>query len=103
MEAPKTPPRQLNQREKDKATTVFTAKVRKQRGSILDKSPRDVGVSERNQTSRSGDRSGFGLQGIKKSSGKKPVNRRIRGDAMSAPDKQKTSMQHKSDRNRGRG
>jgi 23S rRNA pseudouridine2605 synthase len=103
MEAPKAPPRQLNQREKDKATSVFTAKVRKQRGSILDKAPRETDVSERNQTGRPGDRSGTGPQGIKKSSPKKPVNRRIRGDSMSAPDKQKTSMQHKSDRNRGRG
>ncbi len=103
MEAPKAPPRQLNQREKDKATSVFTAKVRKQRGSILDKAPREAGVSERNHTGRPGDRSGIGPQGIKKSSAKKPVNRRIRGDAMSAPDKQKSSMQHKSDRNRGRG
>lgn len=103
MEAPKAPPRQLNQREKDKATSVFTAKVRKQRGSILDKAPREAGVSERNQTGRPGDRSGTGPQSIKKSSAKKTVNRRIRGDAMSAPDKQKASMQHKSDRNRDRG
>jgi 23S rRNA pseudouridine2605 synthase len=103
MEAPKAPPRQLSQREKDKATSVFTAKVRKQRGSILDKAPREAGVSEPNQTGRTGDRFGTGSQGIKKSSAKKPVNRRIRGDVMSVPDKQKSSMQHKSDRNRGRG
>jgi 23S rRNA pseudouridine2605 synthase len=66
MEAPKAPPRQLNQREKDKATSVFTAKVRKQRGSILDKAPREAGVSERNQTGRPGDRSGTGPAGHQK-------------------------------------
>lgn len=103
MEAPNSPPRQLNQREKDKATSVFTAKVRKQRGSILDKAPREAGVSERNQTGRSGESSGTGPQGIKKSSPKKPVNRRIRGDLIGSPDKQKAGMTHKSDRNRGRG
>ena len=41
LEAPKAPLRQLNQREKDKATTVFVPKVRKQRGSVLNRMPRE--------------------------------------------------------------
>ena len=40
LAVPKAPLRQLTQREKLKATTVFMPKVRKQRGSILDKAPR---------------------------------------------------------------
>lgn len=40
IEAPKAPPRQLSQREKDKRTTVFTPKPRKQRGSVLAHPPR---------------------------------------------------------------
>ena len=43
LEVPKAPLRQLNQREKDKATTVFMPKVRKQRGSVLDRAPREIG------------------------------------------------------------
>ncbi len=37
LEVPKTPMKQLSQREKDKATSVFVPKVRKQRGSALDR------------------------------------------------------------------
>ncbi len=44
LEVPKTPLRQLNQREKDKATTVFMPKVRKQRVSALDRKPRELGA-----------------------------------------------------------
>ncbi len=43
LAVPKAPLRQLTQREKLKATTVFMPKVRKQRGSILDKAPRQEG------------------------------------------------------------
>jgi len=38
---PKAPPKQLNQREKDKATTVFTPKVRKRRGGVLAHPPKE--------------------------------------------------------------
>lgn len=41
LEVPKAPPKQLNQREKDKATTVFTPKVRKRRGSVLEHQPKE--------------------------------------------------------------
>ena len=43
LEAPKTPLRQLSQREKDKATTVFVPKLRKQRGSVLNRKPPELG------------------------------------------------------------
>lgn len=97
LPVPKKPLKQLSPREKDKATAVFTAKVRKQRGSVLDKSPRENGRPE--------SRMGTGSQGgARKDAGKdaykqaqKPTqNQRIRGN--NAP-----AMQKKSDRNRGRG
>ena len=43
LAVPNAPLRQLTQREKLKATTVFMPKVRKQRGSILDRAPRQEG------------------------------------------------------------
>jgi 23S rRNA pseudouridine2605 synthase len=85
LTVPKTPMKQLSQREKDKATSVFTAKVRKQRGSVLNKVPR-------------GNSSVAPAREAVKPVRKKPVNRRIRGDVMTAPRQQK-----RSDRNRGRG
>ncbi len=97
LPVPKKPLKQLSPREKDKATAVFTAKVRKQRGSVLDKAPRENGRPE--------SRMGTGSQGgARKDAGKdaykqaqKPTqNQRIRGN--NAP-----AMQKKSDRNRGRG
>lgn len=97
LPVPKAPMKQLSQREKDKATAVFMPKVRKQRGSVLDKAPRE--------NSAAASRTGIGLQGIdkpKKHVPKKPVNRRIRGDATSAP-QVKNRPQKKSDNNRGRG
>lgn len=106
LEVPRAPMRQLTQREKDKATTVFVPKVRKQRGSVLDKNPQDSNAREKSRAGsrmdagsqgRGGD-VGFNKQGFKKPVPKKPVNRRIRGDVPSAP-----QMQKKSDRNRGRG
>ncbi len=95
LPVPKKPLKQLSPREKDKATSVFTAKVRKQRTSVLDKAPRENGMA--------GSRMNTGSQGRVQKDGfkveKKPgQNRRVRGDAMSAP-----GMQKKSDRNRGRG
>jgi 23S rRNA pseudouridine2605 synthase len=41
LDVPKAPPKQLNQREKDKATTVFTPKVRKRRGGVLEHPPKE--------------------------------------------------------------
>ncbi|MDX1914951.1 MAG: pseudouridine synthase [Methylophilus sp.] len=95
LPVPKSPLKQLSQREKDKATSVFVPKVRKQRGSVLDRAPRDpndANVSHaRTEFSRGSE--------AKKSVSRKPVNRRIRQTTdLTAP-----SMQKKSDRNRGRG
>lgn len=39
LAVPRAPLKQLNQREKDKATAVFTPKVRKRRGSVLEHPP----------------------------------------------------------------
>jgi 23S rRNA pseudouridine2605 synthase len=47
LPVPKAPLRQLTQREKDKATSVFVPKVRKQRVSALDRPPRDAADGER--------------------------------------------------------
>ncbi|HAF02083.1 MAG TPA: 23S rRNA pseudouridylate synthase B [Methylophilaceae bacterium] len=95
LPVPKAPLKQLSQREKDKATSVFVPKVRKQRRSVLDKAPRDpsdANVSHaRTELSRGAE--------AKKSVSRKPVNRRIRQTTdLTAP-----HMQKKSDRNRGRG
>ena len=96
LEAPKAPLRQLNQREKDKATTVFTAKVRKQRGSVLNRKPPELGEDGKPvYKARVGADKGAEA---KKPAPRKSANRRIRGDLPNAP-----AMQHKSDRNRGRG
>ncbi len=43
LPVPKAPLKQLSQREKDKATSVFVPKVRKQRRSILETLPREDG------------------------------------------------------------
>lgn len=43
LPVPNAPLKQLSQREKDKASTVFTAKVRKQRVGIMDRKPREEG------------------------------------------------------------
>jgi 23S rRNA pseudouridine2605 synthase len=94
LEAPKTPLRQLNQRERDKATTVFMAKERKQRGSVLDKAPREGG--------REGARPDKTTPQSAKPARKKPVNRRIRGDLAILADVQNTkpqkSKQQKTDK-----
>ena len=91
LEVPKAMPRQLNQREKDKATTVFTPKERKQRGSVLNHQPRERSADG---TTRAPAR-----PAAKPATGRKPhANPRVRGDMMAAP-----TMQKKSDRNRGRG
>jgi len=74
LEVPKAPPRQLSQREKDKATTVFTPKVRKRRGGVLEHPPQEKtadGKTADNKTRRP--RTSTGKK-------RKPAkNRRIRG------------------------
>ena len=111
LEVPKTPLRQLSQREKDKATTVFVPKVRKQRGSVLNRKPPELGEDGKPvYIARTGAATGAEA---KKPAPRKSVNRRVRQTSdlpqdlkkldMQTPDKQKASLQKKSDRNRGRG
>ena len=97
LEAPKTPLRQLNQREKDKATTVFMPKVRKQRGSALDRKPREIDVD--GKPVYSGKAEVARNSAAKKPAPRKPANRRVR----QASDLTAPKMQKKSDQNRGRG
>jgi 23S rRNA pseudouridine2605 synthase len=95
LPVPKAPLKQLSQREKDKATSVFVPKVRKQRGSVLNRAPRDPNEV---RSSHARAEQSHGPE-AKKSVSRKPVNRRIRQTAdLTAP-----AMQKKSDRNRGRG
>lgn len=99
LDVPRAPLKQLSPREKDKATSVFTAKVRKQRGSVLDKTPREKSSSE--------SLAGRGSQGTRdnykqKTPKKQNQNRRVRGD-LNAPQNTGPKAQKKSDRNRGRG
>ncbi len=94
LEVPKTPLKQLNQREKDKATTVFMPKVRKQRVSALDRKPREA-----NQANQPNQRSDTIKPASRKSVPKKSEHRRVRqASDLTAPKQQK-----RSDRNRGRG
>jgi 23S rRNA pseudouridine2605 synthase len=110
LAVPKTPLRQLNQREKDKATTVFVPKVRKQRVSALDrdpnyKKPLEQFTVKNSENNRPGSRMDTGSQGIdnkKKTVPRKSTNRRVRGDLPAAP-QVKNRPQKKSDNNRGRG
>ena len=114
LEVPKAPMKQLSQREKDKATSVFVPKVRKQRSSVLDRDPnqRNSASKPRDSTTRKNNRpTGLldaGSQGADKKIYPKPGKRRIRQSSdvpqdFKKPDKQKVGIQHKSDRNRGRG
>ncbi len=98
LPVPKAPLRQLTQREKLKATAVFTPKVRKQRVSALDRPPRDAAEGEaRGYRGKSDSARG---SAAKKPVARKPAtNRRVRQSSdLGAP-----QMQKKSDRNRGRG
>ena len=102
LQVPKAPLRQLTQREKDKATTVFMPKVRKQRVSVLDRMPRDP-ADGNNKLYRSTAAKGSEVlkDGLRKPGPKKSANRRVRQTSdlpVAAP-----KMQKKSDRNRGRG
>jgi 23S rRNA pseudouridine2605 synthase len=114
LEVPRTPMKQLSQREKDKATSVFVPKVRKQRGSALDRDPAYRKTRETGENNRPAGRMNSGPEGVdKKNSSSKPVarkpaNRRVRQTSdlpqnLKKPDKQKQGLQHKSDRNRKRG
>lgn len=98
LEVPKAPLRQLTQREKLKATAVFTPKVRKQRVSALDRPPRDAAEGEaRGYRGKSDSTRG---SAARKPAPRKPTtNRRVRQSS----DLGSPQMQKKSDRNRGRG
>lgn len=98
LPVPKAPLRQLTQREKDKATSVFVPKVRKQRISALDRPPREEG-DKKPFRSNEKPNSASKKPALNASKPRKPANRRIRQSSdLTAP-----KMQHKSDRNRGRG
>lgn len=102
LEVPKAPLRQLNQREKDKATTVFMPKVRKQRSSVLDRAPRIQYSGEVGEDGKPVFKTRKGAPisvEAKKPVSRKNANRRIRQSSDLTPLK----LQHKSDRNRGRG
>ena len=100
--------KQLSQREKDKATSVFVPKVRKQRVSVLDRDPAHRKTRETGENNRTASRKDAGSQGADKKPYPKPGKRRIRQSSdvpqdLKKSDKQKAGLQHKSDRNRGRG
>lgn len=98
LPVPKAPLRQLTQREKLKATAVFTPKVRKQRVSALDRPPRDAAEGEARGYRGKSD-SAHGSAAKKPVARKPATNRRVRQSSdLGAP-----QMQKKSDRNRGRG
>lgn len=102
LPVPSAPLRQLTQREKLKATTVFMPKVRKQRVSALDRPPRDAADGEARPYRGKAD--AVRNEAAKKPAPRKSANRRVRqASDLAAPAVQKTSMQKKSDRNRGRG
>jgi 23S rRNA pseudouridine2605 synthase len=94
LPVPSAPLRQLTQREKLKATTVFTPKVRKQRVSALDRPP-VLGIEGETRPYRGKTDSAT----TKKPVPRKPANRRVRQSS----DLASPAMQKKSDRNRGRG
>ncbi len=100
LPVPKTPMKQLSQREKDKATAVFMPKVRKQRASVLDREPSQRKSQNKTENSRPAGRMDIGSQSMHKKPSSKPnTKRRVRQSSdLNAP-----RMQHKSDRNRGRG
>ena len=97
LPVPSAPLRQLTQREKLKATTVFMPKVRKQRVSALDRPPRDSAEGEVRPYRGKADATR--KEAPKKPAPRKNENRRVRQTSdLNAP-----QMQKKSDRNRGRG
>lgn len=92
IDVPKVPLKQLSQREKDKASSVFMPKVRKQRTSVLDRKPREFVAGESNPyaSNVAANRAGRALTrdgktnasqsntSKPKSSPRKPANRRVR-------------------------
>lgn len=98
LPVPKSPLRQLTQREKLKATTVFTPKVRKQRRSVLD-TPPQIQDGGQAKPHRGGKSDSARHPAVKKSAPSQSANRRIRQSS----DLRAPQMQKKSDRNRGRG
>lgn len=103
LSVPKAPLRQLTQREKLKATTVFTPKVRKQRMSALDRPSPAADDGGQGRPHR-GKADAARNSATKKPVSRKPASRRVRQTSdLSAPRVQEKSMQKKSDRNRGRG
>lgn len=108
LEVPKTPMKQLSQREKDKATSVFVPKVRKQRVSALDRDPAHRKSRVTGEQTRPAGQDVDKKTGLNKPVARKPANRRIRQTSdlpqdLKRADRQKQGLQHKSDRNRGRG
>jgi 23S rRNA pseudouridine2605 synthase len=98
LAVPNAPLRQLTQREKLKATTVFTPKVRKQRISALDRPPPTADDGGKGRPHR-GKPDAARNPAAKKPAPRKSANRRVRQTSdLNAP-----QMQKKSDRNRGRG
>ena len=98
LPVPNAPLRQLTQREKLKATTVFTPKVRKQRMSALDRPPPTADDGGKGRPHR-GKPDAARDPAAKKSAPRRSANRRVRQTS----DLNATQMQKKSDRNRGRG
>lgn len=90
LDVPNVPLKQLSQREKDKASTVFMPKVRKQRTSVLDRKPRALAEGETRdyRSNVAANKAGRALArdgktnatkaGASKSTGRKPANRRVR-------------------------
>ncbi|HSI24612.1 MAG TPA: 23S rRNA pseudouridylate synthase B, partial [Methylotenera sp.] len=108
LEVPRTPMKQLNQREKDKATSVFVPKVRKQRVSALDRDPAHRKSRVTGEQTRPAGQDVDKKTSLNKPVARKPANRRIRQTSdlpqdLKRADRQKQGLQHKSDRNRGRG
>jgi 23S rRNA pseudouridine2605 synthase len=98
LPVPSAPLRQLTQREKLKATTVFTPKVRKQRMSALDRPVPTADDGGQGRPHR-GKTDAARNPAAKKPVPRKSANRRVRQTSdLNAP-----QMQKKSDRNRGRG
>jgi 23S rRNA pseudouridine2605 synthase len=98
LPVPNAPLKQLSPREKDKASTVFMPKVRKQRTSVLDRVPREAGEGD-GKPYRGSRTDAVRSTVAKKPAPRKPANRRVRQTSDLAP----PQMQKKSDRNRGRG
>lgn len=88
LEVPRAPLRQLTQREKLKATSVFMPKVRKQRPNILDKKPIEGEPYAKRKPKPSNN------PNAKKTTARKPANRRIRQSS----DVARTNSQNKRSR-----